>query len=119
MDHLQFKLNRFQGESEDSLSPTTVFLTNIGKCNKTELMELPDICAESAPINIINEQGKLLEAELTKATGEILNSRCSILLNYDRESYKKDSAEINDHLVNFLLNNTYRNDENRLVMPLM
>ena len=104
VDHLQFKQNRFQGESENSVSPTTVFLTNIGNCNKTELMELPDICAESAPINIINEQGKLLGAELTKATDEILNSRCSTLPNYDRESYKEDSAEINDRLVNFVLN---------------
>lgn len=56
--------------------------------------------------------------ELDKAANDILESRCQDSLNYERVQYNEDSIELNDSLVNYVLNNTTRRDDGRLVMPL-
>ena len=63
---------------------------------------------------VSDKDGKLNNSELGKALGEVL-------YNEDNSKFFKDdsSTEINKILVDFVLRNTKRNEEGRLVMPLL
>lgn len=57
--------------------------------------------------------------ELQKATKQILNNSCQYVTNYDPQSYDNDSSELNQKLVKLCLDNTTRDVNGRLVMPLL
>ena len=59
------------------------------------------------------------EKELIRATEDILEGRCSKILSYDHEVINEEEVELNDRLVKFVLNNTIREDDGRLRMPIM
>ena len=68
--------------------------------------------------SIIDEQGKLVQSELKKATDEILKEQCSKILNYEPNSISEYSVE-NNKLANFVLDSATRAEDGRLVLPLL
>ena len=72
----------------------------------------------SSKIEVIDKSGNINESELLKATKEILNNECSHFTNLDCNSYS-DDHELNDKIVKFALENLTRDDEGRLVIPLL
>lgn len=74
----------------------------------------------SAHPSILDERGALLDSELEKATAEILNEQCNFLLTDDTGVSSEDVfSEHNVELVNYALKGTTRDQEGRLVMPLL
>ena len=69
-------------------------------------------------IDLFDCHDKLLEDRLKNAVKDILNEQCAFYTNLDKEIYSDDS-ELNKKLIKFVLNNTTRNEEGRLVMPLI
>ena len=68
---------------------------------------------------IFDENGEIIDSQLQNATKHILDKLCYDTLNYDKEKFVDDSDETNEKLINFVLRNTTRNDDGRLVMPLI
>lgn len=54
-----------------------------------------------------------------KSIADVLNEDCSIFLNKDAEDNTDLCYEVNSKLVNYLIENTTRNEEGRLIMPLL
>lgn len=69
-------------------------------------------------IAILNK-GKINEANLLKATDEILEAECRKYINYDSEFYKEETTEHNQTLVDYTLNNMDRSPDGRLRVPLL
>lgn len=59
-----------------------------------------------------------MDSKLKRAVNEIFDFH-SDCLNYENRLFNETSVEIDDKSVAFLLNNIRRNDEGRLVMPLL
>lgn len=70
-------------------------------------------------LNVVDDEGNLIKSELDKATLEVLKYSCDHYTNLDTEKYDLDSFDLNKELVNYALDNTTRNHEGRLVMPLL
>ena len=68
---------------------------------------------------VLNNNGEVDDKLLAKATNNILESQCSNSLKYDTEIYNEKTIEVNNELIKFVLNNTSRNQEGRLVIPLL
>lgn len=60
-----------------------------------------------------------VDPDIRKIITDNLNEECDYYTNYDKQYYEEYSHEINDKLVKFALDNTYRDSEGRLVMPLL
>ena len=67
---------------------------------------------------VLDEQGENLDSKIERATEDILEDLCSNTLNYDKEKFS-DEVFANEKIVNHVLNNTARNSDGRLVMPLI
>ncbi|XP_068247877.1 uncharacterized protein [Palaemon carinicauda] len=68
---------------------------------------------------IFNKKGKLKQSELIKATEEMLEKQCIEYLDYEKSQLSEDDTETNKKLVKYVLDSTERDEEGRLVMPLM
>ena len=66
----------------------------------------------------MDKDHNVINSALNKATNEILQQNYNNL-NYDKFNYDDVSSEVNKDLVKFTLDKTTRNDNGRLVMPLM
>ena len=75
--------------------------------------------AEDPAICILDHDGRINEHKLQKATDHILERECSYYLHKDSTDLDGESIEHNKKLVRYLLNNTQRIEEGRLVMPLL
>ena len=75
--------------------------------------------AEDPAICILDHDGRINEHKLQKATDHILERECSYYLHKDSTDLDGESTEHNKKLVRYLLNNTQRDEEGRLVMPLL
>ena len=73
----------------------------------------------SRPFNHYNYDPKLpLEIDLQKATDEMLNVECSYYLG-ESEIPDEKAVALNDKLAKYVLDNTIRSSDGRLIMPLM
>ncbi|RXG53621.1 hypothetical protein Avbf_13496 [Armadillidium vulgare] len=61
----------------------------------------------------------LLERNTNRATSEILESHCLKFLNYETDFIKEDSDEIHEKLITYVLNTIKRDDEGRIIVPLL
>ena len=68
---------------------------------------------------ILDVNGKVDEAELRKATEQMLESESKFFTHYDTVEEHCTSTETNQRLVEYALGATQRNDQGRLVMPLL
>ena len=68
---------------------------------------------------VLGENGSLLESELEKAVNEIVNSDVKSFLNYDQGNSTETSIVEHDRLVEYALENSTRNSEGGIVMPLL
>ncbi|XP_066947446.1 uncharacterized protein [Macrobrachium rosenbergii] len=90
----------------------TSCLTSTDNC-----IEVIDCC--NANFSVFNDKGDLVDAELQRATNDILESQCSYYTNHDNQIYDDETSEINNDLVKFALDNTVRDERGRLKMPLL
>ena len=67
---------------------------------------------------ITDSSGKLSQTNLDKAVDHVLENQCNFYLNKDNEP-NESNVEVNVNLSNYVLDNTSRNEEGRLIMPLM
>ena len=58
------------------------------------------------------------DLDITNATDEMLNKHSKTILSSDDDK-TEDTVEKNEELINYVLENTYINDEGRICMPLM
>ena len=72
-------------------------------------------------MSILNDEGDIIESELQKASDEVLERICNNTLNYDREQFLDGFLDDidNERIINYVLDNTTRNSEGRLIMPLI
>lgn len=63
---------------------------------------------------VLNEGGEIDEDELNRASENILNQS----LNYENVSFKEDTTEVDDKVVDYILSNISRSEDGRLCMPL-
>ena len=63
-------------------------------------------------------RGRLLSHSLKKAANEILEFNCSCYIHLDNNRLQENS-QLNDKLVKYVLSNITRNEEGRLVVPLL
>ena len=68
--------------------------------------------------DVLNSDGTLNEQKLLLATDQMLNDACNVYTNYDTTKHENHS-ELNSKLTQFALENTTRDEEGRLTMPLL
>lgn len=59
------------------------------------------------------------DSDLSGISDEILNEHCNKILNYETNTVEEDETELNKGLVKFVLSETRRSDDGRLIMPLL
>ena len=69
--------------------------------------------------DIFTEKGKLKKAELSRATEAMLDEHCLDFLDCEKVYITEEETETNKKLVKYVLDNTERDEEGRLSMPLM
>ena len=89
------------------------------QCDVNEVKDTHIVTSSNSVYSVLNEKGQVIMPELEKATKEILDRQCSELLNYDNSLQDINETETNVKLVNYVLDNTERSEDGRLVMPLM
>ena len=89
-------------------SKTTVALNELDRAPKP-----PD------NFTVVNEDGEINENEIQRATNSILDEQCNLYTHYDSHSYNEQDSNISYEMVEFALNNTFKDDEGRLVMHLL
>ena len=73
----------------------------------------------NANFSVIDDNGRLIESKLQKATNEVLENQCFRFTNYDFEKYDESSLVVNKKLVKFALDKTTRDETGRLTIPLL
>ena len=68
---------------------------------------------------VMDEQGIPIYSELTKATDEILNNTYKYIVREDPKQYSDEVVELNQSLCKYALDNTLRDANGRLIMPLL
>ena len=68
---------------------------------------------------VVDEKGEISETALEKAAEAILNEQFQNVLNYDKVTYEENTVDSNKSLTDFVLNNTNRREDGRLIMPLL
>ena len=63
--------------------------------------------------------GKISEDTLLNAANQVLENECTLIIGKETNKYKEDTVEVDNKLVQFTLENTTRNPEDRLVMPIL
>ncbi|XP_068224998.1 uncharacterized protein [Palaemon carinicauda] len=112
--HLLFGLEENLNEQGKSLDNIKFPMTS---CFKSSVRCIGS--AEDPTICILDHDGRISEHKLQKATDHILERECSYYLHKDRTDLDGESTEHNKKLVRYLLNNTQRDEEGRLIMPLL
>ena len=74
---------------------------------------------DKGSFSVLDEQGKLIDEELQKATKDILENQSLYYSNYDCNVYDDSSSELNRKLIRYALDNTTRDKDGRLRMPLL
>ena len=69
--------------------------------------------------SVLDEQGRFIDEELQKATKDILENQSLFYSNYDCNVYDDSSSELNRKLIRYVLDNTTRDKDGRLRMPLL
>ena len=69
--------------------------------------------------SVVDDQGKLIQSKLQKATEEILHEQCFQVLNYEPSQLNETSVEADDKLVKYVLDFASRTEDGRLVLPLL
>lgn len=103
---------------------------NAGKDNKNQIIKLSslkpvtdkyeDIPTEVNSVNVsfvALKDGVIDEISLENAAKEILDSTCIEVLSYDR-TYDEQDTEINQNIITTVVENTTRQEDGRLIMPL-
>ena len=67
----------------------------------------------------VNLKDKFLHETASKAAQDILDRNCANIINYDCVEYEENSTKLNDELVQYAIDHTTRNDDGRLIMPLL
>ena len=67
----------------------------------------------------LNDKGKLIERQISRATDQILEEECKRYTNYDCQVYNDESREIHDSLVDYTLKNLKRCNDGRIEVPLL
>lgn len=81
--------------------------------------ENSDLICPNSDILAIDENGKINDDELVRATEEMLNLRCVDTLGYETQTHSETSTEIDNKLVKFFLGKIDRKNDGRLIAPLM
>ena len=68
---------------------------------------------------VLDDAGEVVEVRLFEATNDILESVCEKALHKDTSVYTDESVEIHDKLIDYALEKTKRNNDGRLIMPLL
>ena len=80
----------------------------------------PEVAMQTnSSFSVLNDKGILVERRLQLAAEQILESECNYYLNYDSNVYNDESTELNNQLVDFTLKKIHRNEEGRIVVPLL
>ena len=111
---LPFKDRQGFSSVATSLPTVTHDINDVGLDVK-EVQE-PDMYTQ---LVVLGENGNLLESELEKAVKEIVNSDVKSFFNYDQGNDTETSIVEHDRLVEYALENSTRNYEGRIVMPLL
>lgn len=121
-------------KSTDSLSPSEIAENIDVKCNSyissvsifgghchsfVSSYTLPEDFSYQNKYSILDSKGKIRDKELSRATSDILEGKCAYYTNYDKQVYDEETSEVNDKLINFAINNSNRDSDGRLVMPLL
>ena len=69
--------------------------------------------------SVVDDQGKLIQSKLQKATEEILHEQCFQVLDYEPSQLNETSVEAVDKLVKYVLDSASRTEDGRLVLPLL
>ena len=73
----------------------------------------------SSNFSVSSEKSSIIEKQLQQATDAILESECKQFLNYDQNVYSEDVNNVNQELTEFALSKIHRNQDGRLVVPLL
>ena len=74
---------------------------------------------DKGSFSVLDEQGKLIDEELQKATKDILKNQSLYYNSYDCNVYDDSSSELNRKLIRYALDNTTRDEDGRLRMPFL
>ena len=89
-------------------------------CSDPELVVDNKAIYNRSQFAVLKEDGNISEAELNKATDEmLLKYDEKKVLNYEQSNAEDSSSEVNEQLVKFALNQTVYTEEGRLSMPLL
>lgn len=67
---------------------------------------------------VLDEKGEVIDSMLEKAASQILEENCSRYINLENQ-YESGESELNVRLVKYALENMKRNEDGRLVVPLL
>lgn len=106
------------GVNDSRLSEYGIDLTLTKSSCLTTSLDFSDRLASNS-FSVLDEQGKLNDEELQKATKDILENQSLYYSNYDCNVYDDSSSELNIKLIRYALDNTTRDKDGRLRMPLL
>ena len=109
-----------------NLKPPFTSCSTITELGFSDIMSSPEESAENcntiyrdSEINVVDDEGNIVEASLNTALDDILFQEKNRILNYDECLYNDTSIESHEKLIEFVLDSATRNEEGRLVMPLL
>ncbi|XP_068224198.1 uncharacterized protein, partial [Palaemon carinicauda] len=85
-------------------------------CNASLTNSYTEVGANFA---VLDHNGEIIDTEFERASKEVLDNLCLKTLNFDDVNIPEDYVENNDKIVDYVLSNTTRNADGRLVMPLI
>ncbi|XP_068245414.1 uncharacterized protein [Palaemon carinicauda] len=85
-------------------------------CNASLTNSYTEVGANFA---VLDHNGEIIDTEFERASKEVLENLCLKTLNFDDVNIPEDYVENNDKIVDYVLSNTTRNADGRLVMPLI
>ena len=84
-----------------------------------EVESPPSNIESTSMFSVFDEVGEIIDSKLDEATSEALDRQYHYVMNIDVPIPDKLETETNNKLVSYVLDNTSRDVDNRLVMPLM
>ena len=115
------QVNIYCSEVEkDSQAKTDVTYENIGlnRHSYAESFE-QDHQVVAAGFVTFDKDEEIGEVKFQNVAKNMLEKICCETLNFDTENYPDESVEKNEEIINYVLKNTTRNEEGKLVMPLI
>ena len=102
--------------NQNSLDLTKSLLAEKSTCLVSDL-SLEDSLLPN-DFSVLNDKGEVVESQLEKAANEVLEFNCSCYIHLDNNRLQENS-QLNDKLVKYDVSNITRNEEGRLVVPLL